>query len=482
MKKNTILALALLIAGGINAQDGANSKGRIFGEIFEKGTEAQKDSLQKAIVADAKIAEKEEDLQLYYNFLNYRKQTADAEAVEKRALKLHPKGKMARSKEISKYYDLKELKDKEKQYNAILKKFPMSQFPDDGIVYDYVTAAFARELMREGKKEQSLKLLDNMQEKFWRAQGYIPIAEELLKQGDTTTALPLIQKSIEDALGFINSNDQSNKAKFAAVGYPGYVQTYAAVLLAKGKYQEALTYLEDARKIVPERAVEFAPGYARALQMTGRDLEAFNQYTSLYKTGQFGFHDALKSLYQNLNKGSLTGFDGFIDQQKTELNENIKNHLAQIITDKETPSFKLRNLKGEIVDSKSLLGKVVVLDFWATWCSPCIRSFPGMQKAVTKYEKDPDVVFLFIDTWERDDDYEKKVNEFINKNKYTFNVLFDDKKNDEEVAPRFGIKGIPAKFVIDKKGKTRFFLTGSSPYPDYILMELTQMIERAKKG
>lgn len=482
MKKNAILALALLIAGGINAQDGPNSKGQIFGEIFEKGTETQKDSLVKAIVADARIAEKEEDLQLYYNFLNYRKQTADAEAVEKRALKLHPKGKMARSKEIAKFYDLDNLKEKEKLYATILKKFPMDKFPNDGVVYDYVTSALARESLKEGKKERALQLLGNMQEKFWRAQGYIPVAEELLKQGDTTAALPLIQQSIEDALGFINGTDQSNKAKFAAVGYPGYVQTYAAVLLARGQYKEALDYLEQARKIVPDRTKDFAPGYARALQRVGRDLEAFTQYTSLYKDGQFGYEKPLEELYLKLNKGQRTGFEGYIDGLKAELNDDIKNHLAQIITDKETPSFKLRNLKGEIVDSKSLLGKVIVLDFWATWCSPCIRSFPGMQKAVTKYEKDPEVVFLFIDTWERDEDYEKKVNEFIDKNKYTFNVLFDDKKNDEEIAPKFGIKGIPAKFVIDKKGKTRFFLTGSSPYPDYILMELTQMIERARKG
>lgn len=482
MKKNIILALTLLIAVGIHAQDGANSKGRIYGDIFEKGTEAQKDSLVKTIVADAKITEKEDDLQLYYNFLNYRKLTTEAEAIQKRAIKLHPNGKIARSIEISKYYELETLKDKEKQYSAILKRFPVSKFPDDGIVYDYVTAALARDLMKEGKKEQSLKLLNNMQEKFWRAQGYIPVAEELLKQGDTITALPLVQQSIDDALGYIKGTDQSNKAKFAGVGYPGYVQIYTAVLLERGEYQKALTILEEARKIVPERAKEFSPGFARALLKVGRDLEAFNEYTSLYRTGQFNYQNVLEELYVKLNKGQRTGFEGYTDGLKTDLNENIKNHLSQIIIDNETPSFKLRNLKGEVVDSKSLLGKVVVLDFWATWCAPCIRSFPGMQKAVNKFQSDPDVVFLFIDTWERDEDYEKKVNEFIDKNKYTFNVLFDDKKTDDEIAPKFGIKGIPAKFVIDKKGKTRFFLTGSSPYPDYIMMELTQMIERAKKG
>jgi peroxiredoxin len=105
-----------------------------------------------------------------------------------------------------------------------------------------------------------------------------------------------------------------------------------------------------------------------------------------------------------------------------------------------------------------------------------------MQKAVTQFKDDPDVVFLFIDTWERDADYEQKVKDFIQTHNYTFNVLLDDNKTDDLISAKFGVKGIPAKFVIDKNGKTRFFLTGSSPYPDYILMELTQMIEWARKG
>ncbi|MCH5686071.1 hypothetical protein LWM68_18535 [Niabella sp. W65] len=80
---------------------------------------------------------------------------AEAEAIQKRAIKLYPKGKIARSKEISRYYELETLKDKEKQYNAILKKFPVSRFPDDGIVYDYVTSALARDLMKEGKRSKA---------------------------------------------------------------------------------------------------------------------------------------------------------------------------------------------------------------------------------------------------------------------------------------------------------------------------------------
>ncbi len=482
MNKKIVLLATLFIMAVCNAQDGANSKGSIYYNIFEKGSKEQQDSLTKEIIADGKVSKNETDLQLYYNLLNYRKLNTEAEAIQKRAIKIHPKGRIARSKEIDAFYKIESLKDKEKKYNAILKKFTIANFPEDGVVYDYLTAALAKEFVTIEQKDKALQYLDNLQEKFWRAQGYIPVAEELLKQGDTTAALPLVKKSIEDALFFVKGTDQSNKAKFAAVGYPGYVQIYAAVLLAKGQYEAALNTLEEARAIVPERKKEFSAGYAKALKNVDRDLEAFTEYSSLYSTGQFNYQTDVEELYVKLNKGQRTGLNDYTEKLRADLKESIKSHLSQIIIEKETPPFKLRNLNGDIVDSKSLIGKVVVLDFWATWCQPCIRSFPGMQKAVTKYANDADVVFLFIDTWERDEAYEQKVKDFIAKHNYSFNVLYDDGKTDSEVAPKFNIQGIPAKFVIDKKGKIRFFLTGSSPYPDYILLELTEMIERAKKG
>lgn len=482
MKRIFFIATFSLVYTVLFAQNNENSKWRLISDIFEKGAQAQKDSVIQAILADSKVTKDERELQRYTNFLNARKLTKEAEVVQNRAIKLYPKGVIARDRDITKLYELETVKDKEKLYKQILKKYPVKNFPGDGVSYDYVTSALAKELAEEGQKAKALKYLENLQEQFWRAQGYIAVANILLEQGDTLTALPLIKTSIDDALQFIRSDVQDNKAKFAAFGYPGYVQQYSRILLAQGKYADALNYIEEAVKIVPERESEFRAGYAKALEMVGRNLEAYNKYASLYADGQFGFLEPLEKLYVKLNKGQRTGFDAFVKQKQEELRSSIKSHLSQIVTDSETPSFKLRNMKGEVVDSKTLLGKVVVLDFWATWCKPCINSFPGMQKAVTKYQNDPEVIFLFIDTWERDKDYEQKVRDFIAKNNYTFNVLFDDKKNDDEIAPKFGIKGIPAKFIIDKKGRTRFFLTGSSPYADYILMEVSEMIEWVKKG
>ena len=100
-----------------------------------------------------------------------------------------------------------------------------------------------------------------------------------------------------------------------------------------------------------------------------------------------------------------------------------------------------------------------------------------MQKAVTKFKNDPDVKFVFVDTWETSDNKEKNAADFIAKNKYDFHVLMD---NDSKVVEQFKVEGIPTKFVIDKNGIIRFKEVGFDGSDDKLITELSAMIDMAK--
>jgi len=155
----------------------------------------------------------------------------------------------------------------------------------------------------------------------------------------------------------------------------------------------------------------------------------------------------------------------------------MKNKLMKQMVSKDSPDFTLKNLSGETVSLSALKGKVVVLDFWATWCNPCVSSFPGMQRAVDIYANDPDVVFLFINTWERVKDKEENARKFISEKKYSFNVLLD---LDSKVITSYKVRGIPTKFIIDKEGKTRFVSVGYSGNNDQLVDEMQAMISLLK--
>lgn len=106
-----------------------------------------------------------------------------------------------------------------------------------------------------------------------------------------------------------------------------------------------------------------------------------------------------------------------------------------------------------------------------------------MQAAVNKYKDDKEVEFLFIDTWQREENYKEVVKDFITEHKYTFHVLFDEMKDREKATTTaYGVRGIPHKVVIDKEGFIRFESSGGSADVEKIVAEMEAKIELARKG
>ena len=108
------------------------------------------------------------------------------------------------------------------------------------------------------------------------------------------------------------------------------------------------------------------------------------------------------------------------------------------------PNFNLTSLDGNQVSLASLKGKVVLLDFWATWCGPCKAAMPTMQKLHEAY-KDRGVVILGVNTWEKNVDAAK---DYIAKKKFNYGCLL----NGDDLAKAYGVTGIPTLVIIGKDG------------------------------
>jgi peroxiredoxin len=146
-----------------------------------------------------------------------------------------------------------------------------------------------------------------------------------------------------------------------------------------------------------------------------------------------------------------------------------KMRINPIKGNKKAPDFSLKDLNGKKFEMKQFKGKVIFLNFWATWCGPCKEEMPGLEVLHRQF-KEKNFVLLTISV-----DYEgmKPVREFIDKHQYTFPVLLDPKS---ETLDPFEVKGIPTTFLVDKNGRMIGKAIGSRDWKSPEVMSLLNLL------
>jgi peroxiredoxin len=136
------------------------------------------------------------------------------------------------------------------------------------------------------------------------------------------------------------------------------------------------------------------------------------------------------------------------------------------------PNFQLRDMKGRIVSLSDLRGKVVLLNFWATWCGPCRVEMPAMERLYRTYDR-KDFEILAVST---DAQGAAVTRPFQEENKLTFPILHD---SDFRVGLSYGARTLPMTFMVDRQGVVRQHIFGAR---DWEAPEARQLIEMLMKS
>lgn len=188
----------------------------------------------------------------------------------------------------------------------------------------------------------------------------------------------------------------------------------------------------------------------------------------------------LKTIFTLVILAVLLGGAYFVASRNTDSENNvIENNVTGSSTPNSTPSvqdegenkntasnlkpaidFELSDLEGNTVKLSDYKGKIVFVNFWATWCPPCKKEMPEFNEASKEFEQNGDAILLAVNltTGGAQRETEEKVRKFIDDNGYTMKVLLD---KTGRVADQYKIYSIPTTYVIDKDGNVSTYYEGA---------------------
>ncbi len=398
----------------------------------------------------------EKDLSAAANLYAMMGMKEKAAAIKNSALKKYPNGDFARNSFWEKIYASQN--PSEKFYLDNLKayqiKFNDTTSDTKNRFYSFLVQYFVskEDLAGINKYENLLTDKINLAGAYNNA-AWALSGENLTSPGtDLEFAEQISKKSVDIVKNRMKNPIGSEQSLDFQLNYIYYVDTYALLLFKQKKYDSA--YKHQNEIYILDTLGMGADGRERLAaymeKVKGSEYtKAFIEKQVIAGQGSVVMVNQLEAIYKKLNLPE-SEFEKIKQTASTLAIKKLQEEITTKYGDTKAIDFTLTNLEGKNVKLSDYRGKIVVLDFWATWCGPCRASFPNMQKLVTEY-KNKNVEFFFIDTWQEGTppSINKEVAKFITDSKYTFNVLFDYKR---DIVTKYKIDAIPTKIVIDKNG------------------------------